>query len=161
MNSSSESPPSSSLDHGFKVVYRGQLLPGAESDAVSAALKSQFKMSDKQAQAFFSGRTFIVKKGLTRQRAIRLRDKLKQTGLDVVANSSKKADRSNKQSYSPKTENFSAPREVTHLTSAHSKSTISTEHVATHVSSKDHSRWVILGIGALFTIGVVWLFFSI
>lgn len=140
----------------YRIVFRGQMLDGRDPNTVATQLKNELQMSDRAVRAFLSGKKFIVRRDLSKGKAAKMRAKLRAAGLDVVANSPKSKLR--KQS-NPSVKN-------PHNTEAvQSKKQVRPELLRPEVtpppSGKDSSRWVIAGIGLIFTCAVIWLFFSV
>ena len=68
----------------YNVVYRGNLLPGADSSAVKAKLMATFPLSDKQVETILKGKRIILKKNVDEATAKRLGMALKRAGMDIV-----------------------------------------------------------------------------
>lgn len=144
--------PAMHPEKNYRVVYRGQLLKGHSAASVETELRQQFSMSDKQISAFLSMKKFIVRKGMPRNKAAKLRSKLRQIGLDVVANSPRKHAQPENTAKRP-TSNI----QVTAKEERHQET--SAQLLPTTKSRR--ARWITIGASTAFTIGVVWLFFSI
>lgn len=168
--------PALNVETNYRVVYRGKLLEGHQSSSVATALKDQFRMSDEQISAFLSKKKFIVRKDMPRANAARLRAKLRKAGLDVVANSRKahhqKIEPQQTLSEIPQSEqqqdqhqhhnqrqNQTQIRNPTTTRAPQSVLRRATESEPAPKSA--NSRWIIIGMCSLFTLGVIWMFFSI
>ena len=152
--------PKSQAELAYRVVFRGQFLDGHESSKVAIRLRDELGMSERAIRAFLSGKKFIVRGDLSKNKAIRMRAKLREVGLDVVANTPKarkpKKDREAAKATTEKT----APKRLAEQTTQQPAQRILRPD-ASPPNTIDSSRWVIAGIGLVFTCAVIWLFFSI
>ena len=106
-------------------------------------------------EQFLSDKKFIVRRNLSRKKAIQVRAKLRNAGLDVVANQPKL--RQPSLSTTAKKVSSSTPKQLNQGLLQPEANTPNPKDP----SSKGSSRWIIAGIGVLFAGAVVWLFFSV
>lgn len=139
----------------YIVVFRGQLLDGEVPTKVATRLKNELRMPERAVGAFLSDKKFIVRRDLSRKKAIQVRAKLRNAGLDVVANQPKL--RQPSLSTTAKKVSSSTPKQLNQGLLQPEANTPNPKDP----SSKDSSRWIIAGIGVLFAGAVVWLFFSV
>lgn len=97
-------------DELFNLVFSGELVKGAQEDAVKANLAGMFKLSQAQIEKMFSGHTITLKKNIDADTGRKLRAKFKQAGVicrlepfsaTAVAAQNKQAPAANAQAGSP------------------------------------------------------------
>ncbi len=85
-------------DNEFAVVFKGQLVEGADPAQVRAKLAKLFNADAARVEAMFSGKTVIVKKGIDEDTAKQYKAVLAKAGaVALVARTGNKAQESAKQ----------------------------------------------------------------
>ena len=67
----------------YDIHFSGELMPGAQQQAVRARIQEMFKLTDQAADQLFSGRTIAIKRNLDHDQAVRIRDAFRQAGAQV------------------------------------------------------------------------------
>ena len=153
--------PKSQAALAYRVVFRGQFLDGHESSKVAIRLRDELGMSERAVRAFLSGKKFIVRGDLSKNKAIRMRAKLREVGLDVVANTPKTIKTTENQAPAKAAPEKTTPQRLANQTQKQLSPGLPKPDIDPVPSTKDSSRWVIAGLGVVFACAVIWLFFSI
>ena len=67
----------------YRLVFKGEILPGHEPDEVRQKLLGMLRMGPEKAERVFSGRPIVIKKGLDADQAQRYRRKLASMGIGI------------------------------------------------------------------------------
>ena len=68
----------------YRIVFEGRPLPGFDTDTVRKALQSLFKLSDDTTSRLFSGKSKVLKSGLSHSQAVAYQQRLWDIGADVA-----------------------------------------------------------------------------
>lgn len=90
----------------YKVTFKGKLIDGVKRDEIGLSLAKFLKLPESKADLLFNGKTYIIKKGLSLDKAKLVQSKLKSIG--VITNYSREE---NKQ-LPKKAENFSQAQPI-------------------------------------------------
>jgi|GEM_PF-3193026 len=64
----------------FNIVFRGEILPGSDSEAVKANVAKLFKANEATLKRLFSGQTIVIKKSVDKPNAMKYRALMKKAG---------------------------------------------------------------------------------
>lgn len=141
---------SSEPKQGYRIVFRGRLLEGEDRGLVEHRLRNELGLSSPQTRAFLSNKKFVIQKNLSRTKAVRYRNKLRNAGLDVVAQAKPL------KKHVVHTEQTAPAPELDQLPSTPPQNQPNPAPRGNHLS-----RWISVVVGAVFTAVVIWLFFSV
>ena len=88
---------------GYEVLLSGKPLEGFERDQVFSELKRLFKLSTEKTQVLLGGKPRVVKKNLTKDAAVKLRDDLNRIGAQAAMREMKASTDTSHQPRGPKT----------------------------------------------------------
>ena len=68
----------------YDIYFRGGITPNQNIAAVKSNLAKLFKASDEKISAMFSGRAMVIKKGLSKEAALKYQAIMEKSGATVI-----------------------------------------------------------------------------
>lgn len=140
----------------FCVRYRGQILQDFDKPEVCIALTSQFGMSEKQCLALTGHKNLVVRKNLSKQRAIRTASKLRDCGVDAVASRQERLSQKSERS-SSLTNQPAADKRQSEIESTNDSHEMSVESNPNTIKGENRSarHWLVIGLTGLAALGIL------